>query len=144
MAGCWDNWGFIGNRVTEWQSHRVTDTQGYSVYGWVKFFVPDFNKLPFSLRSQGDHKPFSAIPCNDIIAGQFYWTFELYVRLVKNLNLKFQILLGLDILLLFVDMIFLSVHRLPFKIRTHSTIWIPNALFNRAPTVLEYKKCDRF
>ena len=26
-----------GNKVTESQSHRVTDTQGYSVYGWVKF-----------------------------------------------------------------------------------------------------------
>ena len=39
MAGCWDNWGFIGHRVTEWQSYKVTDTQGYSVYGWVKFFL---------------------------------------------------------------------------------------------------------
>ena len=38
------------------QSHRVTDTQGYSVYGWVKFFVPDFNKLPYSLCSQRDNK----------------------------------------------------------------------------------------
>ena len=36
------------------QSYRVTDTQGYSVYGWVKFFVPDFNKLPLSLCSQVD------------------------------------------------------------------------------------------
>ena len=34
---------------------RVTDTQGYSVYGWVKFFVPDFIKLPYSLRLQGDN-----------------------------------------------------------------------------------------
>ena len=34
---------------------RVTDTQGYSVYGWVKFVVPDFNKLPYSLRLQGDN-----------------------------------------------------------------------------------------
>ena len=34
----------LSHRVTEWQSHRVTDTQGYSVYGggW-NFFVPDFN-----------------------------------------------------------------------------------------------------
>ena len=38
------------------QSDRVTDTQGSSVYGWAKFFVPDFNKLPYSLRSQGDKK----------------------------------------------------------------------------------------
>ena len=37
MAGCWDNWGFIGL--------RVTDTQGYSVMGGWNFFVPDFNKL---------------------------------------------------------------------------------------------------
>ena len=42
IIGCWDNWGFIGHRVTEWQSHRVTDTQGYSVYGWVKFFCAWF------------------------------------------------------------------------------------------------------
>ena len=49
---------FIGGLfATESQSHRVTDTQGYSVYGWVKFFVPDFNKLPYSLRSQGDNSP---------------------------------------------------------------------------------------
>ena len=33
----------------------MTDTQGYSVYRWVKFFVPDFNKLPYLLRSQGDN-----------------------------------------------------------------------------------------
>ena len=43
-----------GLLATEWQSHRVTDTQGYSVYRWVKFFLPDFNKLPFLLGSQGD------------------------------------------------------------------------------------------
>ena len=24
-------------------------------YGWVKFFLPDFNKLSYSLRSQGDY-----------------------------------------------------------------------------------------
>ena len=46
------------HRVTESQSDRVTDTQGYSVYGWVKFFVPDFNKLPYSLRSLGDKNTF--------------------------------------------------------------------------------------
>ena len=46
---------FIGHRVTELQSHQVTDTQGYSVYGWVKFFVPGFNKLPYLLCSQGDN-----------------------------------------------------------------------------------------
>ena len=27
-----------GLLATELQSDRVTDTQGYSVYGWVKFF----------------------------------------------------------------------------------------------------------
>ena len=47
------------------QSHRVTDTHGYSVYGWVKFFVPDFNNFPYSLRSQGDKlfcQSFRALP----------------------------------------------------------------------------------
>ena len=29
---------FIGHRVTELKSDRLTDTQGYSVCGWVKFF----------------------------------------------------------------------------------------------------------
>ena len=29
---------FHKKMATESQSHRVTDTQGYSVYGWVKFF----------------------------------------------------------------------------------------------------------
>ena len=42
-------------RVTESQNYRVTDTQGYSEYEWVKFFVPDFNKLPYLLHSQGDN-----------------------------------------------------------------------------------------
>ena len=41
--------------ATELQSYRVTDIQGYPVYVWVKFFVPDFNKLPYSPRSQGDN-----------------------------------------------------------------------------------------
>ena len=36
-------------------SNRVTDTQGYSIQGWEKFFVPDFNKPPYLLRSQGDN-----------------------------------------------------------------------------------------
>ena len=27
MAGCWDSWGFIGHRITEWQSYRVTEWQ---------------------------------------------------------------------------------------------------------------------
>ena len=44
--------------LPEWadvkQSHRVTDTQRYSDYKWVKFFVPDCNKLPYLLCSQGD------------------------------------------------------------------------------------------
>ena len=30
--------------ATESQSHRVTDTQGYSAYGWVKFFCAWFQK----------------------------------------------------------------------------------------------------
>ena len=53
MEGCWDCWGFIGHRVTELQKYRVTDTQGYSVYEWVKFFVPDFNKLPTRFARRG-------------------------------------------------------------------------------------------
>ena len=40
--------------ASELQSYRVTDTQGYSVYGGGEFFVPDFNKLPYSLPLQGD------------------------------------------------------------------------------------------
>ena len=52
----WQAAEIIGGLLAkELQSHRVTDTQGYSVYGWVKFFVPDFNKLPYSLCSQGDN-----------------------------------------------------------------------------------------
>ena len=45
----------VYRRVLYWpQSYRVTDAQGYSVYRWVKFFVPDFKKLLYSLRSQRD------------------------------------------------------------------------------------------
>ena len=44
----------------------MTDTQGYSVYGWVKFFVPDFNKLPYSLPLQGD-KPVPGLNMPQII-----------------------------------------------------------------------------
>ena len=57
MVGCWDNWGCIGYRVTELQSDRVTELQtpkGTQYKGEWNFFVPDFNKLPYSLRSQGD------------------------------------------------------------------------------------------
>ena len=43
-------------RVTKSQSDRVTDTQGYSVYGWATFFVPYFNTLPFLLCSQGNNR----------------------------------------------------------------------------------------
>ena len=28
--------------------------KGTQYTGWVKFFIPDFNKLPYSLHSQGD------------------------------------------------------------------------------------------
>ena len=40
------------------QSHRVTEWQtpkGTQYTGGQNFFVPDFNKLPYSLRSQGDN-----------------------------------------------------------------------------------------
>ena len=42
---------FIGLRVTEWQTLKVTQYTG----GW-NFFVPDYNKLPYWLRSQGDNR----------------------------------------------------------------------------------------
>ena len=51
MAGCWDDWGFIGHRVTELQTPNCTQYMG----GWI-FCVPDFNKLHYSLRSQGDKR----------------------------------------------------------------------------------------
>ena len=38
------------------QSYSLTDTQGYPVYGRVKFFVPDFNKLAYLLCLQGDKR----------------------------------------------------------------------------------------
>ena len=65
MAGCWDNWGFIGHRVTESQSDRVTELQtlkGTQYSGGWNFFMPDFNELPYSLRSQGDKKITIQIP----------------------------------------------------------------------------------
>ena len=43
--------------VTESQSHKVTESQtlkGTQYTGGQNFLVPDFNKLPYSLRSQGD------------------------------------------------------------------------------------------
>ena len=45
-----------GLRVTEWQTPKSTQYTG----GW-NFFVPYFNKLPYSLHSQGD-KYFSELP----------------------------------------------------------------------------------
>ena len=41
---------FIGDRVTESQTLKGTQYTGV----W-NFFVPDFNKLPYSLHSQGDN-----------------------------------------------------------------------------------------
>ena len=38
---------------TELQSYRVT-TKGTQYTGGENIFVPDFNQLPYSLRSQGD------------------------------------------------------------------------------------------
>ena len=43
--------------MTESQSDRVTESQtlkGTQYTGGGNIFVPDFNKLPYSLRSQGD------------------------------------------------------------------------------------------
>ena len=47
------------DRVTELQSYRVTESQSHATStpytgGW-NFFIPIFNKLPYSLRSQGDN-----------------------------------------------------------------------------------------
>ena len=54
------NWGhfyeffwFIGHRVTESQSDRHPSVLSIRVGEII--FVPDFNKLPYSLRSQGDN-----------------------------------------------------------------------------------------
>ena len=44
-----------GLLASESQSYRMTDTQVYSVYGGSNFFAPDFNKLPYLLRWQGDN-----------------------------------------------------------------------------------------
>ena len=49
---------FIGHRVTEGQSDRGTESQtpkGTQYKGGWNFFVPDFNKLPYSLRSPGNN-----------------------------------------------------------------------------------------
>ena len=50
MTGSWENLGFIGLRVTESQTPKGIQYMG----GW-NVFVPDFNKLSYSLRSQGDN-----------------------------------------------------------------------------------------
>ena len=42
------------DRVTESQSHRHSRVPSIRVGEF--FFVPDFNKLPYSLRSQGDDR----------------------------------------------------------------------------------------
>ena len=52
-------------RVTESQSDRVTELQklkGTQYSGGWNFFMPDFNELPYSLRSQGDKKITIQIP----------------------------------------------------------------------------------
>ena len=44
--------------ATELQSDRVTESQlpkGTQYTGGGNFFVPDFNKIPYSLRSQGNY-----------------------------------------------------------------------------------------
>ena len=43
----------LSHRVTELQSDRHPKGTHYT--GGLNFFVPDFNKLPYSLRSQGDN-----------------------------------------------------------------------------------------
>ena len=50
---------FVAHRVTELQSDRVTEWQSHTTSTpytgeWI-FFMPIFNKLPYSLLSQGDN-----------------------------------------------------------------------------------------
>ena len=69
----------IGLRVKESQSDRFTESQipkGTQYTGGQIFFVPDFNKLPHSLRSQGDKK-------------------LLLLKMKKRLNLETEVLLRL-------------------------------------------------
>ena len=47
-----------GLLATEWQSDRVTESQtpkGTQYTGGWNFFLPDFNKLPYLLFSQGGY-----------------------------------------------------------------------------------------
>ena len=43
----------FGHRVTESQSYRLTDTQGYPVHGLVNFFVPDSINSPTRFAHRG-------------------------------------------------------------------------------------------
>ena len=52
----WKAAEFIVHRVTEWQSDRLKEWHHFhSLYGWGKFFMSIFNKLPYLLHSQGDN-----------------------------------------------------------------------------------------
>ena len=69
---------FISHRVTEWQTPKGTHYTGR----W-NFFVPDFNKLPNSLCSQGD----KWIPLVNYVlifsAGDFSLTFATRITVKK-------------------------------------------------------------
>ena len=68
--------------------HRVTDTQGYSVYGWVKFFVPDYNKLHYALCLQGDKEKLSDNFC---LFGD-YWNEIHYPAIKQQQQIQFEAL----------------------------------------------------
>ena len=82
--------------MTEWQSHRVTESQtlkGTQYTGGWNFFVPDFNKLPYSLRSQGENVPFKEIVSmffitKHISQGWYDFLFCFYYRLQETLNIN--------------------------------------------------------
>ena len=73
--------------ATESQSDRVIESQkpsGTQNTGGWNFFVPNFNKLPFSLRSQGDN--------NSMI---FKWVFfdDFHLMLLSSLYLNWYYLM---------------------------------------------------
>ena len=62
----------IEDRVTDGQSDRVRESHHFhSVYMWVKFCMPIFNKLPYLLCSQGDNL---SLNVHQIIPSVSNWT----------------------------------------------------------------------
>ena len=80
--------GLIGHRVTESESYRVTEwltPKGTQYTGGWNFFEPDFNKLPYSLRSQGDNVYF----VQNLKLKVFYDDNEDCIRKMSSYNLTF-------------------------------------------------------